>query len=56
MLTHLGSGNVLLGVLEVVEESGLVPVDRSLLVGFGVGERLDVTGGTSELFKCNESY
>jgi len=35
---HLGARNVLLGVLEVLEESVLVPVDGTLLVGVGVGE------------------
>ena len=40
---HLGARNVLLGVLEVLEESVLVPVDSALLVGVGVGETLDLT-------------
>ena len=35
---HLGARNVLLGVLEVLEESVLVPVDGTLLVGVGVRE------------------
>ena len=35
---HLGARNVLLGVLEVLEESVLVPVDSAVLVGIGVGE------------------
>jgi hypothetical protein len=34
--SHLGSGNVLLGVLEVLEESVVVPLDALLLVGVGV--------------------
>jgi len=41
--SHLGARNVLLGVLEVLEESVLVPVDGALLVGVGVGEALDLT-------------
>ena len=45
---HLGARNVLLGVLEVLEESVLVPVDTLLLVGVGVGEALDLTGLTAE--------
>lgn len=39
---HLGARNVLLGVLEVLEESVLVPVDTLLLVGVGVGEALNL--------------
>ena len=39
---HLGARNVLLGVLEVLEESVLVPVDGALLVGVGVGEAGDL--------------
>jgi len=34
--SHLGSGNVLLGVLEVLEQSVVVPLDALLLVGVGV--------------------
>ena len=33
---HLGAGNELLGVLEVIEEGVLVPGDTLLLVGVGV--------------------
>ena len=40
---HLGARNVLLGVLEVLEESVLVPVDGTLLVGVGVRETGDLT-------------
>jgi hypothetical protein len=36
--SHLGTGNVLLGVLEVVEEGLLSPGDVLLDVGLGVGE------------------
>lgn len=39
---HLGTRNVLLGVLEVLEESVLVPVDGALLVGVGVRETGDL--------------
>ena len=39
---HLGARNVLLGVLEVLEESVLVPVDGALLVGVGVRETGDL--------------
>lgn len=42
--SHLGSGNVLLGVLEVLEESVVVPLNALLLVGIGVGVALDGTG------------
>lgn len=45
---HLGARNVLLGVLEVLEESVLVPVDGTLLVGVGVGETGDLTGLAAE--------
>jgi hypothetical protein len=45
---HLGARNVLLGILEVLEESVLVPVDTLLLVGVGVGEALDLTGLAAE--------
>jgi len=41
---HLGAGNVLLGVLEVLKERGLVPDDALLLVGVGVLEALDLAG------------
>lgn len=41
---HLGAGDELLGVLEVVEEGVLVPLDTLLLVGVGVGEALDGAG------------
>lgn len=40
---HLGAGDVLLGVLEVVEEGLVVPGDALLLVGIGVGVTLDGT-------------
>lgn len=33
---HLGARNVLLGVLEVVEQGVLLPLDTLLLVGVGV--------------------
>jgi hypothetical protein len=39
--SHLSTGNVLLGVLEVLEEGLLVPLDALLLVGVGVGVALD---------------
>jgi hypothetical protein len=45
---HLGAGNVLLGVLEVLEEGVLVPGDALLLVGVGVGVALDLTGLAAE--------
>lgn len=45
---HLGTGNVLLGVLEVLEERVLVPGDALLLVGVGVRVALDLTGLTTE--------
>lgn len=45
---HLGARNVLLGVLEVLEESVLVPVDGTLLVGVGVRETGDLTGLAAE--------
>lgn len=38
---HLGTGNVLLGVLEVLEEGLVVPGDALLLVGVGVGVAVD---------------
>jgi hypothetical protein len=40
---HLGTGNVLLGVLEVLEESVVVPLNALLLVGIGVGVAVDGT-------------
>lgn len=46
--SHLGSGNVLLGVLEVVEQGLLFPGDTLLLVGVGVGETLNLTGLAAE--------
>lgn len=45
---HLGARNVLLGVLKVLEESVLVPVDGTLLVGVGVGEAGDLAGLAAE--------
>jgi hypothetical protein len=45
---HLGARNVLLGVLEVLEESVLVPVDGALLVGVGVGEAGNLAGLAAE--------
>lgn len=45
---HLGTGNELLGVLEVLEQSVLVPGHTGLLVGIGVGIALDLTGLTAE--------
>lgn len=41
--SHLGTGNVLLGVLEVGKERRLVPGDALLLVGVGVRVALDGT-------------
>lgn len=46
--SHLGTRDVLLGVLEVLEEGVLVPGDALLLVGVGVGVALDLTGLTAE--------
>ena len=46
--SHLGAGDVLLGVLEVLEEGVLVPGDALLLVGVGVGVALDLTGLATE--------
>jgi hypothetical protein len=40
---HLGTGDVLLGVLEVVEQRLLVPGDALLLVGISVGKALNLT-------------
>lgn len=45
---HLGTRNVLLGVLEVLEEGVLVPGDALLLVGIGVGVAVDLAGLTAE--------
>jgi hypothetical protein len=42
--SHLGSGDVLLGVLEVLEESVVVPLNTLLLVGIGVRVTVDGTG------------
>ena len=38
---HLGAGDELLGVLQVIEEGVLGPGDALLLVGVGVGEAVD---------------
>lgn len=46
--SHLGTGDVLLGVLEVLEESVLVPGDALLLVGVGVGVAVDLSGLAAE--------
>jgi hypothetical protein len=46
--SHLGAGDVLLGVLEVLEEGVLVPGDALLLVGVGVGVALNLTGLAAE--------
>ena len=46
--THLGSGNVLLGVLEVGKQSVFLPGDALLLVGVGVGEALNGTSLAAE--------
>lgn len=45
---HLSAGNVLLGVLEVLEEGALVPDDALLLVGIGVGVAVDRAGLAAE--------
>ena len=45
---HLGAGDVLLGVLEVLEEGLLVPLDALLLVRVGVGVALDGAGLAAE--------
>jgi hypothetical protein len=45
---HLGAGNVLLGVLEVLEEGLLVPLNALLLVGVGVGVAGDGTSVAAE--------
>lgn len=39
--SHLGAGDVLLGVLKVSEEGVVVPGDALLLVGIGVGVAVD---------------
>jgi len=41
---HLGAGNVLLGVLEVLEESVITPGDALALVGVGVSVSGDLAG------------
>lgn len=41
--SHLGAGDVLLGVLEVREEGLFVPLDALLLVGIGVGVAVNGT-------------
>lgn len=45
---HLGSGDELLGVLEVLEQRVLVPGDAGLFVGVGVGVALGGTSLTTE--------
>lgn len=45
---HLGARNVLLGVLEVLEKSVLLPVDGALLVGVGVREAGNLAGLAAE--------
>lgn len=45
---HLGARNVLLGVLEVLEEGLLVPLDALLLVGVGVSVAINGTGLAAE--------
>lgn len=45
---HLGTGNVLLGVLEVLEQCVLVPGDALLLVGVGVRVAVDLAGLAAE--------
>jgi hypothetical protein len=42
--SHLGTGDVLLGVLEVLEESVVVPLNALLLVGIGVGVAINGAG------------
>lgn len=46
--SHLGAGDVLLGVLKVGEEGVVVPGDALLLVGIGVGVALDGAGLAAE--------
>lgn len=45
---HLGAGDVLLGVLEVLEQGLLLPGDAGLLVGVGVGVALGGAGLAAE--------
>lgn len=45
---HLGTGNVLLGVLEVLKQSVLVPGDALVDVGVGVGEAGSLSGLATE--------
>jgi len=45
---HLGAGDVLLGVLEVGEQSVFLPGDALLLVGVGVGVAVDGAGLAAE--------
>ena len=45
---HLGSGNVLLGVLEVLVHGLLVPLNTLLLVGLSVRVTRGLTGGSAE--------
>ena len=45
---HLGTRDVLLGVLKVLEESVVVPLNTLLLVGIGVSVTLDVTRLSAE--------
>lgn len=46
--SHLGALDVLLGVLDVVEQSLLAPKDTSITVGLGVGVPLGSSRHTSE--------
>lgn len=46
--SHLGAGNVLLGVLKVGEQGLVVPGNALLLVGIGVGVAVDGTGLAAE--------
>jgi len=45
---HLGAGNVLFGVLEVFEQSLLIPSDTLVDVSGGVGEVFSLTSLTAE--------
>lgn len=45
---HLGAGEVLLGVLKVVEEGLVLPGDAGLLVGVGVGVAVNGTALAAE--------
>lgn len=45
---HLGAGEVLLGVLKVVEEGLVLPGDAGLLVGVGVGVAINGTALAAE--------